>query len=77
MYAPVSGDQYVANMKLLVTAMRAALKPGGALIWSTTTPVPITYKARKNSDVVMINGLMKDLFAQPEFKDVLTNDLCK
>jgi hypothetical protein len=55
--------------------MKAALKPNGTLIWSTTTPVPPDYKARNNSDVVRLNGLMKQLWASSGYDDVLTNDL--
>jgi hypothetical protein len=74
-YAPVTDEQYISNMKVLVDKMRTALAPNGTLIWSTTTPVPPSYKARNNTDVVRINGLMKQLYSQPEYNDIRTNDL--
>ena len=74
-YAPVTDDQYVDNMKSIIAQLRGGLAPNGTLIWSTTTPVPPSYKNRNNTDVVRINGLMKELLEQPEYADVLTNDL--
>ena len=76
MYAPVTIAQYIANMRSLIPRMRAKLaKPKGQLIWSTTTPVPPSYKNRNNSDVVAINAAMATLLAEPAFSDIVTNDL--
>ena len=76
MYAPVTLDEYVDNMRTLIPRMRAKLaRPGGQLIWSTTTPVPPSYHNRNNTDVVAINAAMAKMLAEPEFADVLTNDL--
>ena len=75
MYAPVTGEQYIDNMKIIIDKMRKGLAPNGTLVWPTTTPVPPSYHNRNNTDVVRINGLMKQLLAQPAYKDVLTNDL--
>ena len=42
--------------------MKNYLAPNGTMIWSTTTPVPPSYKARVNSDVLRINQQMATLF---------------
>ena len=34
--------------------MKNHLTPKGTMIWSTTTPVPPSYRARKNSDVLRV-----------------------
>jgi len=75
MYAPVSDEQYVSNMQTLVEKMRKGLAPNGTLIFSTTTPVPPSSHHRNNTDVIRINGLMKKLFSEPGYSDVITNDL--
>ena len=73
-YAPVSDEQYVSNMKVTVDKMRKARAPNGTLVWTTITPVPPSYHNRNDTDVIRINGLMKALFSQPGYTDVLTHD---
>ena len=52
MYAPVTTAEYEANMETTYGLLKSALAPNnGTLIWSTTTPVPPSYKARNNTDV--------------------------
>ena len=51
MYANVSLDEYAENMEVLYGKLKAALIPGGKLIWATTTPVPPSYRGRRNADV--------------------------
>ena len=76
MYANVTRASYEANMELLYQKMRAKLAPNGRLIWSTTTPVPPSYKARNNTDVVDINARMAKLFGPgSRHEDVAVNDL--
>eukprot|EP01051_Picozoa_sp_SAG22_P005289 SAG22_NODE_309_length_12657_cov_34.643733_4_plen_277_part_00 len=58
MYAPITPAEYAANMEQMYLEMKTHLAPHGTLIWSTTTPVPPSYKNRKNSDVLRINGQM-------------------
>jgi hypothetical protein len=62
MYAPVTPEQYSTNMEIMYQKMKAHLKPAGTLIWSTTTPVPPSYRGRVNSDVLRINAQMAALF---------------
>lgn len=69
--APVTTEEYISNMGVLIKEMRSALAPNGTLIWSTTTPVPPSYTARNNSDVVVINAAMKALLDQPENNDIV------
>jgi hypothetical protein len=72
MYYPIPPELYVANMEAVYQDLKMALAPGGTLIWTTTTPVPPSYKNRNNSDVVAINALMAELFGpsgkHPEVK---------
>merc|ERR1740117_857894 len=63
-------------MEALYQKMSAALAPGGVLIWRTTTPVPPSYKARNNSDVVAVNALAATLFGPGSMHpDVVVHDL--
>lgn len=73
MYAVVTRQQYVDNMKAMYEYMKTKLAPNGIIIWSTTTPVPPSYKPRNNTDVVAINALMKELFDQ--YPEVVQSDL--
>lgn len=76
MYAPVTSQEYVANMEAIYHKLQAALAPNGTLIWATTTPVPPSYKARNNSDVVRINDLMRSLFGPTgKYPKVVVHDL--
>ena len=54
--------QYVANLEALYQQLKRAVAPNGTLIWCSTTPVPVTYHGRNNSDVVLINKLARTLF---------------
>jgi hypothetical protein len=37
----VTQAQYVKNLGIIYTAARAALTPGGKILWVSTTPVPV------------------------------------
>ena len=58
MYSPVTMAEYEANMEKIYEVLKGALAPNGTLVWSTTTPVPPSYSARNNTDVVAINAAM-------------------
>merc|ERR1712100_364350 len=63
-------------METLYQSMKAALAPGGTLIWRTTTPVPPSYKSRNNTDVVAVNALAATLFGPgSKHPDVKVHDL--
>ena len=52
------------------------MKAHGTLIWRTTTPVPVSYKARNNSDVLIVNKLAATLFGPTgKHTEVLVHDL--
>jgi hypothetical protein len=76
MYYPIEPSLYAANMEAIYQHLRKALAPNGTLVWTTTTPVPPSYKNRNNSDVLRINEQMRSLFgpgaAHPE---VVVHDL--
>ena len=75
-YAAVTEAQYVANLEALYQQLKRAVAPKGTLIWCSTTPVPITYRGRNNSDVVLINKLARTLFGPgSEHPEVLVHDL--
>ena len=42
---------------------------------STTTPVPPSYKARNNSDVLAMNSAMKQLLSGSEYQDIVQVDM--
>ena len=65
MYGAVTPDEYAANMEAAYQKMKTHLTPKGKLIWSSTTPVPPSYKGRVNSDVIRINDQMAALFGAP------------
>jgi hypothetical protein len=76
MYYNVSAQAYVDNMESIYQQLQAALAPTGTLIWTTTTPVPPSYKNRVNSDVVKINGLMRGLLGPgAKHPEVVVHDL--
>jgi hypothetical protein len=62
MYVPIAAEQYEENMEALYLQLKRMLKTNGTLIWTTTTPVPPSYKNRNNSDVIRINNQMRTLF---------------
>ena len=65
MYGAITPDEYAANMEAAYQKMKTHLTRKGRLIWSSTTPVPPSYKGRVNSDVIRINGQMAALFGAP------------
>ena len=76
MYAPVTPAQYLQNMEDTYTKMKAYLAPNGTMIWSSTTPVPPSYKNRVNSDVLRINTQMATLFGPTgKHPDVVLSDM--
>lgn len=76
MYYPVGSAEYVANMEAIYQQLHGALAVNGTLIWTTTTPVPPSYKNRNNTDVVRINGLMRGLFGPTgTHPEVVVHDL--
>jgi hypothetical protein len=75
MYAPVTIEEYIGNMKMLLVKMRSKLATNGVMIWSTTTPVPPSYRNRNNTDVVAINAAMATVLADPANADIQVNDL--
>eukprot|EP00947_MAST-08B_sp_MAST-8B-sp1_P004666 g4666.t1 len=76
MYANVTREEYLANLETLYGVLKGALAPNGTLIWTTTTPVPPSYKARNNSDVVAINELAATLFGpKGKYPEVQVHDL--
>lgn len=70
MYAPVSLDDYEANLRVMRTTLSAALRLGGALLWVSTTPVPPSYAPRDNSDVVDINARAWRVFGEDAAVDL-------
>ena len=76
MYAPVTPDQYIENMETTYLRMKKYLAPNGTAIWSTTTPVPPSYKGRVNSDVLRINAQMAKLFGPTgKYPEVVLSDM--
>ena len=76
MYVPVTAEQYAENMEAIFLQLKRLLAPNGTLIWTTTTPVPPSYKNRNNSDVVRINEQMRALFGPgSKHPDVVIHDL--
>jgi hypothetical protein len=76
MYYPITTDEYVANMEALYGDLKSALTENGTLIFTTTTPVPPSYKNRNNSDVVKINALAMTLFGPgSKHPEVVVHDL--
>jgi hypothetical protein len=75
-YAPISEKMYLENMERLYQQLKSALTPRGTLIWRTTTPVPVTYKSRNNSDVVRVNALAATLFGpHGKHPEVVVHDM--
>ncbi|KAH8052338.1 DUF2263-containing protein [Aureococcus anophagefferens] len=77
-YAPMTFDEYEANMDLMYRKLRNSLSPNGTMIFATTTPVPPSYDAEKrvNSDVVELNARARKLFGPTgKYADVRINDL--
>ena len=75
-YAYVSPGQYAANMEEIYLKMKRWLIAGGSMIWSTNTPVPPSYRGRKNVDVLRINTQMAALFGPTgKYKDVFVSDM--
>ena len=62
MYYPISRAEYEAHIETMIAKFTAALKPGGKLLWVSSTPVPPSYKKRNNSDVVDINKRASSIF---------------
>jgi hypothetical protein len=76
MYVPIAAEQYEENMEALYLQLKRMLKTNGTLIWTTTTPVPPTYKNRNNSDVIRINNQMRTLFGPgSRHPEVVVHDL--
>jgi hypothetical protein len=63
-------------MELIYHDLKRALIPNGTLIWTSTTPVPPSYKGRNNSDVVSINAIAAELFGPgSKYPEVVIHDL--
>jgi hypothetical protein len=75
-YAAVTPEQYAANMEEIYLKMKRYLLPTGTIIWSTTTPVPPSYRGRKNVDVLRINTQMATMFGpKGKYTDVVVSDM--
>ena len=75
-YAAVTPEQYAANMEEIYLKMKRYLIAGGSMIWATSTPVPPSYRGRKNVDVLRINQQMAALFGPAgKYNDVFVSDL--
>ena len=76
MYVPVTAEEYVENMEKIYDQLKRLLHPNGTIIWTTTTPVPPSYKNRNNTDVVRINEEMQTLFGPgSKHPEVVVHDL--
>jgi hypothetical protein len=76
MYGAITPEEYATNMEAAYQKMKTRLTPNGRLIWSTTTPVPPSYKGRVNSDVIRINAQMAQLFGpNGTHPDVILSDM--
>jgi len=76
MYVAITPEQYIQNMEAIYLQLRQMLAPNGTLIWTTTTPVPPSYKNRNNSDVRRANGQMRTLFGPgSKHPEVVIHDL--
>jgi len=71
-YGPVSLDLYVKNMEALFKMLSKHLKPGGKILWESTTPVPPGGE-RKNKDAIKINKAAAELWSK--YPEVYQNDL--
>ncbi|KAJ1445452.1 hypothetical protein M885DRAFT_579171 [Pelagophyceae sp. CCMP2097] len=71
LYAAVAVEGYVANLEDIIETLRRGLRPGGSLVWASTTPVPYSYHSRKDSDVVNINAAALQLLQSDCCRDVV------
>ncbi|KAJ1448416.1 hypothetical protein M885DRAFT_539246 [Pelagophyceae sp. CCMP2097] len=71
LYAPVALEDYVANLESIIQTLKGSLKPGGSLVWASTTPVPPSYQSRNDSDVVLINAAAAALLQSDCCRDVV------
>lgn len=63
MYEEIGDNKYVDNMKLMYSTMKMHLARGGKLVWQSSTPVPPSSDTRQNSDVLRLNSLAEEAWA--------------
>ena len=70
-------EEYVENLDTIYAALRRALKPGGQIIWASSSPVPFPseYKLRNNTAAQRYNAAAAGLWASKPAGAVVINDL--
>ena len=54
-------DEYLSNVRAIIAKLKTGLTDGGKIVWVSTTPVPVSYVGRNDSDVVARNAKMNAL----------------
>ena len=66
-------EKYESNVRALHSRLRTHAR---RVIWATTTPVPPSYRGRRNADVVALNRRMAQLFGpRGKYPEVAEHDL--